>query len=75
MLNSVFVGEEGIIVGVPVPVGNATNTTNSVVLQRDYFLSADDACGYPEDFFESVSEAALEEMGAEYLSGKWVNVA
>lgn len=67
MLNHVFIGEEGIIVGVRLNQGN-------VVLQRDYFLSADDACGYPEDFFESVSEVALEEMGAEYLAGKWVPV-
>lgn len=70
MMNNVFIGEEGIIVGVP----NGALPQSDVILQRDYFLSADDACGYPEDFFETVSEDALEEMGAEYLAGKWVSV-
>lgn len=66
-MNSVFVGEEGIIVSVPLNQGN-------VLLVRDFYLSADDACGYPEDFFLSVSEAALEDMGAEYLAGRWKSV-
>lgn len=64
MSNSVFIGEEGLIIGVRINQGD-------VVLQRDYFLSADDACGYPEDFFDTISEKDLEDMGAEYVSGKW----
>lgn len=68
MVNDVFIAEEGIIVGVPKNEGN-------YVLVRNYYLSADDSCGYPEGFFENVSEADLEEIGAEYLNGKWVELA
>lgn len=66
MLNSVFVGSNGVIVSVPLNQGNA-------ILMRDYFVSDADAAGYPEDFFETISEAALEDMGAEYLAGRWEN--
>lgn len=62
MLNEVFVGSNGVVVTVPESGG---------IVMRDFFVPDEMAAGYPEDFFESVSIEALEEMGAEYMRGYW----